>query len=312
MTRKHKLVLYFSIAVILVIVYFFLSSPPPADPNLDRIVYRLASSFPGTTAIFVNYEIYVTNIDRPGLTRVTHLNGIPERPTWSPDGNKIAYTWNKGLYVTNADGSGQPQLLWEGSGERFPLDPAWSPDGKELVFADTSGLYTLNLETKRVARLGNDAINGYDPSWSPDGKKIVFTYLSPSNPSSREGSLGVINADGSNFVQLTPEDGSQSPEWSPNGRKIVFTRNLNIYVMNADGTDIETLRQIDKSFWPTWSPDGKRIAFVSWPAQRCSEFVTYIFEFCYSELYVMNADGSDIKLIKNRRNENIAFIEWAP
>jgi Tol biopolymer transport system component len=313
MNQRHKTLLYFSIVLAVIItIYFFLSSSPPADPNSDRIVYRLASSFPGATGIFVNYEIYVANIDRPGLTRITQLDDIPERPTWSPDGNKIAYTWNRGLYLINADGSGQPELLWEGSEQRYPLDPAWSPDDKQIVFADVTALHILDLETKRAVRLGNTSIRGIEPSWSPDGSKIVFTYLSPSSHNSRTYSLGVINADGSNFVQLTPEDGSDSPEWSPDGRKIVFTRNENIYLMNADGTEIEGLRRVDKSFWPTWSPDGKRIAFVSWPVQRCSKFVTYIFEFCHSELYVMNADGSNVELIKKRRDENIAFIEWAP
>lgn len=279
------IILYYSVVVVIIIaVYFAFSSPPPADPNSDRIVYRLASSFPGATGIFVNYDIYVTNVDKPGLTRITYLNDIPERPTWSPNGDKIAYTWNRGLYVTSSDGSGQYELLWEGSGKRFPLDPAWSPNGKQIAFADVSKLYILDIGTKRLVRLGNDSIRGIEPSWSPDGSKIAFTYQSPSSHNSRTYSIGVINIDGSNFVQLTPADDSASPEWSPDGHKIVFTRNENIHVMNADGTGVETLRQVDKSFWPTWSPDGKRIAFVSRPTQRCYEFVTYIFEFCHSEL----------------------------
>ena len=329
MSKRLKILIISLTSIIIVAIYFVPSSPPPADSNSDRIVYRLASSFPGATGIFVNYDIYVSNIDEPGLTRITGLDDDwSSGPAWSPNGNKIAYTWKKGLYVTNADGVGQHKLLWEGSGERFPLHPAWSPDGKQIVFTNVSKLHVVDVETRKIIRLGDDTIRGYQPSWSPDGNKIVFRYLSPASHNFSTSSIAVIDINGLELVQLTPEDGSGEPEWSPDGSEIVFTRDHNIYLMKPDGTGVEVIRRgdyrylhstlrhekgiKDKSFSPTWSPDGKRLAFVTWPLDRCNEFVPYIYGFCYSELRIMDADGSNEVVLKSSRNKNIAFPEWAP
>src|SRR6266508_2743394 len=70
---------------------------------------------------------------------------------------------------------------------------------------------------------------------------------------------------------------------SPAAGKIAFVPsragNPEIYTINTDGTDLTRLTNdpaIDDE--PAWSPDGRRIAFVR-----------------NFELYVMNADGSNVR-----------------
>jgi TolB protein len=291
--------------------YLPLGLSPPGDPNVDRIAFTAASS-PGLSTLFINYDVYVMNLDKPGLTHVTWQSGIEVMPAWSPQGDKIAYYGSEGLYITGADGSDRPQLLRRGA----TLDPAWSPDGSKIAFAEYSSLYVLEIESREVSQITDGSISSDSPTWSPDGSQIVFVI----RPHVRtpgggpEGAIAIINADGSGFVQLTElEDGSSgSPDWSSDGDWIAFVREGDIYVMRVDGTNVKALTHDGENRSPTWSPDGTRIAFVSFKNARCGITLSDAPAFCTSELYVMNADGSNVTLVRSKKNEKIVYPDWAP
>jgi TolB protein len=149
-----------------------------------------------------------------------------------------------------------------------------------------SEIYVMDFDGTGLLRLTNDAGRDTDPTWSPDGKRIAFV-------SDRAGSsdIYVMDADGSNVVRRTQTGLNGAPAWSPDGSKIAFSSlrggQFGIYVMNVDGDWANPTRVgYDRGFngYPAWSPDGGRIAFVSdWRA----------FDFLF-DVYVMNADGSDI------------------
>src|ERR1700722_16426475 len=79
-----------------------------------------------------------------------------------------------GLYVSNADGSGESALP-KGS---LDYNPAWSTDGKWIAFTSDRGgaadLYRMRQEGTGGERLTDDP--GFDDqaSFSPDGSQIVF------------------------------------------------------------------------------------------------------------------------------------------
>ena len=101
-----------------------------------------------------------------------------------------------------------------------------------------------------------------------------------------------MNADGSNQTRLTNNDVTDdAPCLSRDGSKIVFCSeekpgpegSTNLYTMNADGTNRTRITDCDAlgfqhAMEPQWSPDGKRIVFLSG----------------YSEIYVVDADGSNL------------------
>lgn len=96
--------------------------------------------------------------------------------------------------------------------------------------------------------------------------------------------IWVMNADGSDAVQLTNSPGTMAingqPDWSPLGRRIAFmstrTGDAEIFVMSADGADATNLTNhpaTDQA--PVWSPGGRKIAFHS---NRDGDFELYVLD----------------------------------
>ena len=103
-----------------------------------------------------------------------------------------------------------------------------------------------------------------------------------------------MNLDGSALTQITHDGLSKFlPHFSPNGKRLIYTKFLVGQYNDPDAqTDVvvydfatkaETrLTHTGHSFQPVWSPDGQRIAFGSINGEA---------------LWIMNADGSDVRLI---------------
>jgi len=151
----------------------------------------------------------------------------------------------------------------------------------------------MNSDGSNQTQLTNSGWS-YDPRWSPDSSRIAF-HSTRDDPSGNNVEIYVMNADGSNQTRLTNNSSfDASPEWSPDGTRIVFKslrdNHINIYVMNADGTSQTRLTNITDDLYfdvvsPIFSPDGTRIVFLN--------SYTFVGEVIFSQLYVMNADGSN-------------------
>ena len=214
-------------------------------------------------------------------------------PTWSPDSSTVAYLTPFGsssqfipfeqsetpeLWTVAVDGSTSPTRIvtakpvacpeWApNQGDGYVMDPAWSPEGSVIAFAfvvDDNvacagaglGIWTVTPDGSSLTQLIDAP--GRHPDWSPDGSKIVFVSASTSGSQGERGNIWVMDADGSDLVQLTSGGLDKDPVWSPDGTLIAFVRGGGptgpglLHTMAADGSGVVSLGVSGRH--PSWQP----------------------------------------------------------
>jgi TolB protein len=230
-------------------------------------------------------------------------NGRISIARFDPDGSEQ-------LWVADSDLSNALKLT---SGPSSSVFSDWRPDGGRIVFdsdrASTEtefhvDVYTMKPDGTDVVRLTDAGFNG-EPAYSPDGSEIVFESDRGDVPAG-EG-IYVMNADGAPVRRLTENviGFDQSPEFSPDGTTVAFDRQRfehggrgrargdaggtsAIFVVRVDGTGLRQLTPWGvQANDADWAPDGTRLVFQSENHHNGNN----------ADLYVVNADGSDLTRI---------------
>jgi Tol biopolymer transport system component len=210
--------------------------------------------------------------------------------------------------VVNTDGSGPV-------GGRLPGklgdSPEWSPDGQWVasntsqygdIFAseDGSAIYITKSDGSQRRRITDQGGYLY-PTWSPDSTHIAcYRYA--------DDGIYIFNVEC--FLRkekCDPESTfltkGRSPDWSPDGKRIAYeSLDYDIFIINADGTGepVNLTPTMGTSHDPKWSPDGRKIAFSSYQVGED-----------HHDIFIMNADGSDLKNLTNG-NGSSTNPRWSP
>jgi len=143
------------------------------------------------------------------------------------------------------------------------MHPVAAAGGVKIVFDDSQGqISTVNPDGTGYRQLG---IHGFMPSVSPDGTKIVY-HAGGLVPHRNNQDLYVANIDGTNAVDITPQDIDIDwfAIWSPDGSKILFQGDFNLnfglYTIAPDGSNLQYVAPGME--YGSFSPDGTRIVFT--------------------------------------------------
>ncbi|MBA3075070.1 MAG: substrate-binding domain-containing protein [Anaerolineae bacterium] len=242
------------------------TSTPTATPTPEPIPCTVAFE----TDRDGNWEVYKTNLDGSGTVNLTNNPGVDYGPAYSPDGDQIAFVSNrengdepcKFIYVMNADGSGVRQLTHEDDSE----SPDWSHDGTMITYSDKGEIYIIKADgSKDSINLTNSEEEDLNPTWSPDGTKIAWLVANQWGQNAF-----VMDADGSNIIQVGNNNRSFRVEWTPDGR--LFTtwswdgqeEICQNCIVNIDGSNIIDAGGKGEivNYFAIWTATGKRVELV--------------------------------------------------
>jgi WD40 repeat protein len=178
------------------------------------------ATFPGADGRIVFGSQHGIATMNPDGSDVRYLHRSGTEPSWSADGQWIAYVCNDGVYDQicrmRADGS-NVHLLTGGDPK---ASPSFSPGGGRIVYWQPA----LRTDPNRVMVMRSDGSDqhvvtrvGIYPEWAPNGKHIVYSMIS---------GIGVMRPDGSHSQVIYPPDQRTTlwyPHYTPNSRSILVS-----------------------------------------------------------------------------------------
>ena len=236
---------------------------------------------------------------------------------WSPDGTRIAFMAPgepSGMQVfvkhLAAEGATQLTRLTESPG-----DLEWAPDGKSIAFR--------MLVPRRQSWGIESAVGQVKPrnaKWTEPPRVVEkLAYRRDRQGFVDDGfrHIFLVGADGGTPRQVTSGDWDHGePQFMPDGRSIVFSalrveepeyrwRQSDLYAVDLSSGAIRQLTTRNgPDNNPVPSPDGRLIAYTGYD----STDATWI----DSRLYVMNADGSNARVINPSLDRTPSAVHWAP
>jgi len=186
-----------------------INGAPAFSPNGRYLAMALTTGEGGP-------DIHVLDLERDEFRRVTRSRAIDTEPAWFPDGNRLAFTSDRGgapqIYSTRLDGSDVRRLTFDGN---YNASPSISADGRYMSMIHRGERPGFRIAVQDLERRGlrvlGEGDNDESPSFAPNGTMIIYAARK-----GFRGTLAAVSTDGRVRQELATEtDTIRDPAWSP-------------------------------------------------------------------------------------------------
>jgi dipeptidyl aminopeptidase/acylaminoacyl peptidase len=241
------------------------------------------------------------------------------------------------VWIVNTDGASSPRQLTakEGSSQG-----AWSPDGKQIAFVrladDKPQIFLLSLDGGEAIQLTKFRYGAGTPKWSPDGKQLLFSSNIPLKDLIKDSLLNPSHSvpswsyerpgfDKNDYLKASnakaDPDGNMEEirtylenDVTDNKAKVVDKLNFqdemgvstemsfnHFFLINVDSPakPTELTRGFYRFFSADFTPDGKQIVLSG-----DVDSLQHPDRSLESEIFIVNADGSNLKKILGEEGLN--------
>jgi dipeptidyl aminopeptidase/acylaminoacyl peptidase len=224
-------------------------------------------------------NLYLSRLDGSPAKRLTAINGLPQAPTFSPDGSRIAF-----LYV---EGATRP------AGALAAMKPPSGVIGEDGVEIQRVAVTQTDASAAAPALVTPANLHVYEFDWAPDSKGLAYIAADPPGENNWwVAKLYTQTLSGEPRAILEPAavkgalHGLQIavPRWSPDGKSIAFIGGLmsdqgstggDVWIVSAEGGSPRNLSQ-GRPTSPAWIQWGTNdYLFVSELAGGNSQLIRY-------------------------------------
>jgi Tol biopolymer transport system component/predicted Ser/Thr protein kinase len=217
---------------------------PRLSPDGRRVVVAISDQ--------LGDHIWLYDLTRDTLTRLTFEGTTNSTPIWTPDGKRITFGSTRGgssasdAFWQPADGSGSAEALTMFRENRHNMG-SWSPDGQVLSFEEINpvtrrDVWVYTLSDRKAHPFLNTQFNETAPEFSPDGHWLAYA-------SDESGRYEI-------YVQPYPGPGGKWQISTEGGTEPRWTRDGEIFYRS--GTK---MMAVDTKLKPTFSADKPKMLF---------------------------------------------------
>jgi len=286
-------------------------SDPQISPDGTKIIY--VRNFKDIMTDKNLSNLWIVNFDGSNNRPLTTGNQNDSYPRWSHKGDKIIFKSNK------EDDKTKLYMMWMDTREIAPLTNSkevpqsisWSHDDRYLafnMFVEQKNESLIKLPEKPEGAQWNTPPTYIDKiNYRSDGRGYLRSGYQQ---------LFTLPVGGGTPRQLTfSEFDHGAPVWASTNDLLYFSANFHkeeehepqdseIHQIRISDGEIKTLtNRYGPDQNPVLSPDGKKIAYTGYDDKHQGYQLT--------QLYIMNADGSESRLLTQDLDRSVQSIQWA-